>query len=400
MNKKLMAVAVAGALAVPAVAFAQASSVTISGRANVGLDSYEATGATAGSASDFKRRTRIFDAGSRLIFQGTENLGGGLTAYFYNESGVNFDTGGSTGQANTVNTNTGFLGSRNAWLGLRGNWGAVQFGKPNVWWGNGLIFANAALSHFTTEIPFLTGGLGRGMGPGVARQPNTMTYITPVMGGITATVHYSTNANSSLVAQSSQESAAAGANANAHMWAFMANGLWGPWNAQFDWVKGWGNSPAVGSQGTSDSWKTSGKYAYSPGGSVKLYYLRAHQANGGSGAPASAALLGLGTSLTQNAWAIGWDHTFGNIVPSVQWGKVNKISGCAVSRNCDSTGATSWQVGVRYLMSKRTWTYAHIVSTSNEANYNMDYNGGNITSGPTNNGGDPRIFGVGLVHHF
>ena len=38
MNKKLMAVAVAGALAAPGVAFAQASSVTISGIFKVGAD--------------------------------------------------------------------------------------------------------------------------------------------------------------------------------------------------------------------------------------------------------------------------------------------------------------------------------------------------------------------------
>ena len=48
MNKKLMALAVAGALAAPAAALAQ---VQIYGRANLGIDRYEATGATAGSAA-------------------------------------------------------------------------------------------------------------------------------------------------------------------------------------------------------------------------------------------------------------------------------------------------------------------------------------------------------------
>ena len=45
MNKKLMALAVAGALTAPAAALAQ---VQIYGRANVGLNTYSATGATAG----------------------------------------------------------------------------------------------------------------------------------------------------------------------------------------------------------------------------------------------------------------------------------------------------------------------------------------------------------------
>ena len=107
MNKKLLAVAVAGALAAPAVAFAQASNVTIGGRAVLGLDNYQANGATAGSAADYKSRYRVYDSSSRLIIQGTEDLGNGLTAYFYNESGANMDTGGVNGQANTANTNTG-----------------------------------------------------------------------------------------------------------------------------------------------------------------------------------------------------------------------------------------------------------------------------------------------------
>jgi predicted porin len=48
MNKKLMAVAVAGALAAPGVALAQASSVTISGFFKVGLESLSYSNQAAG----------------------------------------------------------------------------------------------------------------------------------------------------------------------------------------------------------------------------------------------------------------------------------------------------------------------------------------------------------------
>ena len=77
MNKKLMALAVAGALAIPAAAFAQAGNVQIYGRANLGFDNYSATGATGGAAFDYKARNRVYDAGSRLGFSGSEDLGGG-----------------------------------------------------------------------------------------------------------------------------------------------------------------------------------------------------------------------------------------------------------------------------------------------------------------------------------
>src|SRR3972149_11779922 len=123
MNKKLMALAVAGALAAPAAAFAQASNVQIYGRVNMGLDNYSATGARDGAGFDYKGRNRIYDAGSRLGFQGTEELGGGLKAIFLIESGVNVDNGGTTGQSGATNPFTGTLSSRIGSGGPPGDWG-------------------------------------------------------------------------------------------------------------------------------------------------------------------------------------------------------------------------------------------------------------------------------------
>ncbi|MGL5986240.1 MAG: porin [Burkholderiales bacterium] len=57
MNKKLIAVAVAGVLAAPAVM--ADNSVTIYGVADVGLEQVEAKGATAGAASDVAGKSRV-----------------------------------------------------------------------------------------------------------------------------------------------------------------------------------------------------------------------------------------------------------------------------------------------------------------------------------------------------
>ncbi|HYT47064.1 MAG TPA: porin, partial [Burkholderiales bacterium] len=121
MNKKLMALAVAGAFGVPAAAMAQ---VEIYGRANVFMDSYQATGATAAN-SDFKSRTRVNDQGSRLGVRGREDLGRGLRAVYQIEAGVNIDTGsqststGSIGASNGAsNSATGFLASRDSFVGV------------------------------------------------------------------------------------------------------------------------------------------------------------------------------------------------------------------------------------------------------------------------------------------
>jgi len=143
MNKKLMALAVAGAFGVPAAAVAQ---VEIYGRANVFADSYSATGATTNpTVNDFKSRTRVNDQGSRIGVRGREDLGRGLRAVYQIESGVNIDTGTQTSSAGPSATSgpsgssTGFLASRDSWVGLEGGWGRVLFGRQPLYYGNGII---------------------------------------------------------------------------------------------------------------------------------------------------------------------------------------------------------------------------------------------------------------------
>jgi predicted porin len=58
---------------------------------------------------------------SRIGFRGTEELGGGLAAVFTLESGFNPDVG-TLGQG-------GRIFGRQAWVGLRGNWGTLQLGR-------------------------------------------------------------------------------------------------------------------------------------------------------------------------------------------------------------------------------------------------------------------------------
>src|SRR6185295_3158940 len=127
MQKKLLAVAVAGALVAPA-AFAQ-TSVTISGALNLWYDSAAATGATAGSASDAKSRDRIQDgAGSNIRFTIVEDLGGGMQAFGQVESAVfnNADTRNTTFNAGAA---TGGWANRNSGVGLRGSaWGEILLG--------------------------------------------------------------------------------------------------------------------------------------------------------------------------------------------------------------------------------------------------------------------------------
>lgn len=418
MNRKLMALAVAGALAAPAAAFAQASNVTLYGRANVGLDSYSATGATAGSAFDFKSRNRIFDAGSRLGFTGSEDLGSGLKAIFLIESGVNFDNGGSqTGQSGSPNPNVGTLSSRVGHVGLESSsWGRLTFGRSHVWWGNGTIEQTGA-NYLSAAVPLFYGLLARGMNVGVQRVSNALQYSAR-MGDNALQITYSPGG----------ESQGAGAQTDGRLWGVTLQGQWGAYGAGYDWTKLTGNSPAVGSQASSTGHKLRTGWTYQPGGQISLLWVKSVQDNGGFTAifaPSVAVANALAlvpdvtaTSLSQTSWGLNWEHMFGKVQALAQWGKVNNITGCAVAGRCDNTNATTWMLGARYLFSKRTAIYVNYAVVQNGTNYNMDYTGGWMTSASINLpaalgganvapglgagsvGADPRLFGVGIMHNF
>src|SRR5262245_49592915 len=136
MQKKLIAIAVAGALA-PAAAMAQ-STVEIYGRANMGIDNWESKGAVD-PATDMKSRLRVFDFGSRVGFRVNENLGGGMRAFVVIETGVNIDSGSGNGQSGSANASTGTWASRDSYAGLGGSWGDVRFGRQSPFYGNGII---------------------------------------------------------------------------------------------------------------------------------------------------------------------------------------------------------------------------------------------------------------------
>src|SRR5258705_8323132 len=74
MNKKLIALAVAGACVAPAAMAQTANPVTLYGLVYVTFESVEANG----GAAPLVRRNRVSDQSSLLGVRGTEDLGGGL----------------------------------------------------------------------------------------------------------------------------------------------------------------------------------------------------------------------------------------------------------------------------------------------------------------------------------
>ena len=124
INKKVMALAVAGALAAPAAAFAQASNVQIYGTFDVSINSINHSGYTnfTNNASvTGVTKFDVYNQSSRLGFKGVEDLGNGLKAWFQIENNIAAD--------GRQFNNTAGIGARNTAVGLEGSFGNVLMGN-------------------------------------------------------------------------------------------------------------------------------------------------------------------------------------------------------------------------------------------------------------------------------
>jgi len=404
MNKKLMALAVAGALGAPAAALAQ--NYQIYGRATLGVDQYEAKGATAGSGSDYTKRTRVFDNGSRVGFRGTEDLGGGLQAVFLIETGVNIDNGSTTGQGGQANTSTGNWGSRTSHVGLAGSWGMFTYGRSNVFWTNGAI-EQVGANWLNAGAQLFTGSFGRGMSVGITRVSNVIQYTSPVFAGVNLVVS---------LTPTLAEAQPAGTNADSQGYGFTAQGTHGPLAWGFDWftiLNNTPNQPSTLGQSQTTGTKVRVGFRYMPAGQISVLAVKSELDKGGvtaAGASATGLVATCNTAATacaleQSGAGVSWDHMFGPIHPIVQYYQIDNISGSGCTGTiCDLTKANQITAAVRYIFSKRTHAYISYNKIDNDANYNQDFNGAAITArngaGNQFTGADPTIIAVGMIHNF
>ena len=115
MQKKLLTVAVAGALALPAVALAQ---VTVFGTIDGSIRSQSKVNLAAGGTGSVLTENSGLRTTDRIGFRGSEDLGGGLMANFWMESAHASDTG-----ATTLNT------ARKSVVGLSSGGNSVDLGR-------------------------------------------------------------------------------------------------------------------------------------------------------------------------------------------------------------------------------------------------------------------------------
>jgi predicted porin len=215
MKKHLIAAAVAAAVVAPAAMAQNVQMYGILSQAYSDIDTKLSVGANSATVNTTNTGTQGAQAGSRLGFRGTEDLGGGMKAGFVYELGINTDTG--TGA------------NRLGYLDLSGAFGTIRAGKVdsltrsiynsytahgnsgfapgNTGASRGVIAATVyALDSGATVANAVSKGCGNtfaapyskadcddlssALGFGGTRVNNSIGYISPSFSGLTAQIQY------------------------------------------------------------------------------------------------------------------------------------------------------------------------------------------------------------------
>ncbi|MDP1683404.1 MAG: porin [Burkholderiales bacterium] len=391
MNKKLLAVAIAGAFSVP-VAMADTSNVTIYGVINMSVDSVDGgsgDGTSAGAATS-ERRTRISSNNSNIGFKGTEDLGNGLSAIWQFETAIGWDTNGLVGNANTTtgaigagSDSIGVIGQRNTFAGFSSKTlGALTFGNQE----SPMKTAIGALDMFGNTIA----DYRTLMGP-QTRMASSALYVTPNLSGFSAKLGYSAR-------NEAGNDSTSGSVADPSYWSGNVTYSNGPIFAALAYEE----EKTVSSTILSTKQKTTrAGFGYNFGvAKVGLGWNSTKLSTNASGATTNAKV---------NSWMLSGAYTMGKTTLKAQYVKSGDTSGDAASATASSQGAKQWTLGADYAMSKRTNLYALYTQLSNDSNSSralgnngtvLGANTGVATVTAASAGQDPKAISVGFVHKF
>ncbi len=363
MNKKLVAVAIAGLLAAP-LAQAQTANVTLYGRVNLDAEFVNGKQANGSNPNVYRLGTNS----SRFGIRGSEALGGGLTAIFQIESSINPAQSGGT------------LAGRESFVGLQGGWGTFKMGRFLAPYDDiHPIFGNVptlTTSILSTASLWAQGFAGQPQNGGFDdRIQNSLRYDTPNMSGFTGAIQYGGYAPTP------------GANAHAGVWGGGVYYNNGP--IQVGAAMEQHNS--VRFSGRSDNaYSLAGGYDFGMFRLGAVYErLKYEQAVG---------------DIKRNFWGLGATVNLGPGQLYAFYGDAAKGTGSAAdgSRVAGlakgaATDSQEYTVSYTYPLSKRTLTYAGFVKINNRANASYTFN---INPYTTAVGGKPGGAVFGMVHFF
>src|SRR6266704_529856 len=173
MNKKLMAIAVAGALSAPGLADAQVGGspgVTLYGVIDSSILRNNFSGVTTpgGFALSEVKKSDVFPSGNRVGVRGREDLGGGTAAWFQLEAGAWPD-----GRLDAAATTGSHFGGRNSAVGFSSAGGDVLFG---IWDTPYKVAYGTA--NLVNSGGFASSGIIMGNGDTTGALPNALCQTT------------------------------------------------------------------------------------------------------------------------------------------------------------------------------------------------------------------------------
>jgi len=370
MNKKLIALAIAGASVAPAAMAQTANPVTLYGRVYVTLESVEAKG---GSGATVSRRTRVEDQSSLLGVRGTEDLGGGLKAFFQLETGFRPD------QNNTT------FAARNSAVGLQGGFGSVLLGRWDTPWKSATI---AIDPYGDLTLSGITGTLSDG-GNFDRRDMNSMQYWSPTWGGFAFRLMATANERKNDPAGVNAHDLGANATfTRGPVYAFLA------WEEHKDQSGGSGNAFGQLPAGTTVVNGVAGakEQGFAGGGSfvVGPVKLGAQYQEIKKEGPTAALNRSKQKNVMANVvWTIGNHQIIGQYMQSK--------GGRASNATTNDLDCDSWSAGYQYNFTRRTFFIASYVKVDNNETSSCNFGANRLAISA---GQDPQGGFLGVRHVF
>lgn len=406
MQKKLLTLAVAGALAAPGIALAQ-SSVEVYGFVHMALGKWKFSEGTAGSAAaPSGDKWDVASSASNVGVRGREGLGGGLTAWFQVETNAAIE------RSNNIAHTSGFA-SRNSAVGLQGAFGNVFLGQwTTPWadldglWGVGTVGPWGAVTSIigrreTTGMANsfncantigASGGSGVGGGAGICdsveggsgvghpfwrRISNSVFYQSPVFAG---------GAQVKLAWQPAQEKAAGSTTSVAQDPSM--------WSASAQWA-GMGGRVRVGAAvdrhkdfttlGKTDTgWAVKGGWNFGVA-DVGLAYERMSYKTPAGDCNAKQMGINLAVPVGMGAIKAGYsvakdiEGSFTGAVTAPTVAVPTQTGSCGAASTATTTpsdnGAKQWNVGYEHRFSKRTNVGVGYATIKNDAGAGFQWSG-------------------------
>jgi predicted porin len=369
MNKKVMAVAVAGALAAPAMALAQ---TTIYGVFNA---EYGFVSQSKAANGDVRHDAEGFNSGaSRIGFKGEEKIGGGLVAWYQCESQLDLfprDLGTTLGAATWC--------GRNSAVGIKGDFGNFYVGT----WDSPIKRASGV-----TRITNETGWLGSQHmtlnPPNPAsfsdRLTDSFTYDTPKLGAFSGSIQIT-----SLQATLNATSAAV---VEGRILGLSGQYDAGPATVVVAYSKKDENR-ATGTAATAENkaWIIGAAYVFGPA-KVGFTYISMETQ------PTAT------TNLERKAWNLAGDYNLpGPGTVRVGYALADDLKGNGAGAGA-STGAKQWQISYLHSFSKRTQGALGYVKLDNDSAGVFNLTGLDRGSANVLPGESPSAFVLSITHSF